>query len=215
MENLLEYGIGLERCRCPSGSDEQWWGVADHRSPEPFSASTVERVCRALGEAVTGGQIQNLIAPLKVPEPTGEERNTKWKRLFNAVAAAQNRQHDGRPLVRLVSEVMRPVRFDSPAEFEAHRTAVNERLLLSGLQVRDDGKVAQEQVAQTLAEAQHRADELRAELSRRDVHLDVLHFCRAELMQRATTSTPCSRPARASRRNFVISADGMVMALSL
>lgn len=155
-----------------------------HRSPEPFSASTVERVCRALGEAVTGGQIQNLIAPLKVPEPTGEERNTKWKRLFNAVAAAQNRQHDGRPLVRLVSEVMRPVRFDSPAEFEAHRTAVNERLLLSGLQVRDDGKVAQVQVAQTLAEAQHRADELRAELSRRDVHLDVLHFCRAELMQR-------------------------------
>lgn len=159
-------------------------GVADRRSPEPFSASTVEMVCRALGEAVTSGQIQNLISSLKVPEPTSEVRNTKWMRLFNAVPAAQNRQHDRRPPVRLVSEVMRPVRSDSPTEFEAHREAVNERLLLSGLQVRDDGKVAQVQVAQTLAEAQHRVDALRAKLSRRDVHLDVLHFCRAELMQR-------------------------------
>ncbi len=44
----------------------------------------------------------------------------------NAVAAAQNRQRDGRPLLRLVGEVMQPVRFESPQEFEAHRVAVSE-----------------------------------------------------------------------------------------
>src|ERR687898_938281 len=99
-------------------------------------------VCRALGEAVRGHQIANLIGPLKVQEGPGDESNTKWKRLFNAVAAAQNRQGDGRPLLRLVSEVMEPVRFGSPEEFEAHRVAVNERLLLSGYRVREDGKVA-------------------------------------------------------------------------
>ena len=37
--------------------------------------------------------------------------------------------------------------------------------------------------ATTIAEAQRRADDLRAELTRRDVHADVLHFCRAELLQ--------------------------------
>jgi uncharacterized protein (TIGR02391 family) len=79
---------------------------------------------------------------------------------------------------------MQPVRFSSAEDFEAHRAAVNERLLLSGLQVRDDGKVARVEAAQTLAEAQRRADALRAELVRREVHPDVLHFCRAELMQR-------------------------------
>lgn len=151
--------------------------------PPPFSASSVEMVCRALGDAVRGHQIANLIAPLKTPEPANEASGTKWKRLFNAVVAAQNRQQDGRPLLRLVAEVMQPVRFDSPAEFEGHRVAVSERLLLSGYRVREDGKVARVPAATTLSEAQQRADELRSELERREVHADVLHFCRAELLQ--------------------------------
>jgi uncharacterized protein (TIGR02391 family) len=39
------------------------------------------------------------------------------------------------------------------------------------------------QAAATVAEAQQRASDLRAELTRRDVHADVLRFCRAELLQ--------------------------------
>ena len=149
-----------------------------------FSAATIEAVCRILGDAVVGSQIPNLIAPLKAPEPRGEERNTKWKRLFNAVVVAQDRQQDGRPLLKLVGDVMQPVRFGSSHEFEACRSALNERLLLSGFQLRADGKVARVQAAPTLAEAEHRADALRAELTRRNVHPDVLHFCRVELVQR-------------------------------
>ena len=37
--------------------------------------------------------------------------------------------------------------------------------------------------AATLSEAQRRADDLRTELSRRNVHPDVLAFCRVELLQ--------------------------------
>jgi hypothetical protein len=36
-------------------------GVACQNSPPPFEASTVEMVCRALGEVVRGHQIANLI----------------------------------------------------------------------------------------------------------------------------------------------------------
>jgi uncharacterized protein (TIGR02391 family) len=60
---------------------------------------------------------------------------------------------------------------------------VNERLLLSGFEVREDGKVVTVRAARTVGEAQQRADDLRAELARRDVHPDVLAFCRAELLQ--------------------------------
>ncbi|CAN5710301.1 TIGR02391 family protein [soil metagenome] len=164
-----------------SGRDNE--RVPDPKLLPPFSASAIEMVCRALGEALRGNQIVNLIAVLKVDEDVSEVRNTKWKRLFNAVVVAQNRQGDGRPLLRLVGEVMQPVRFQLPEEFEAHRVAVSERLLLSGYQVREDGKVARVKRATTLSEAQQRADDLRAELARRDVHPDVLRFCRAELMQ--------------------------------
>jgi hypothetical protein len=78
---------------------------------------------------------------------------------------------------------MAPVRFGSAAEFEAVRTRVNERLLLSGFEVRKDGIVVTVRAARTVEEAQQRADDLRAELARRDVHPDVLAFCRAELLQ--------------------------------
>ncbi len=149
-----------------------------------FSASAVEQLCKVLADAVTGSQIPNLIAPFKVPESPGDEQNTKWMRLFNAVSARQNQQQDGKPLLRLVSEVMAPVRFRSQADFDATRALVNERLLLSGFRVVEDGKVARVRPAVTLDEAQQRTDDLRAELSRRAVHLDVLRFCRAELLQR-------------------------------
>jgi uncharacterized protein (TIGR02391 family) len=152
--------------------------------PPPFSASTIENVCRVLGEAVTGSQIPNLIALLKATETPTEQDNTKWKRLFNAVAVAQNRQHDGRPLVRLILDVMSPVRFSSPAEFEERRTLVNERLLYAGLQLQEDGTVRRAKPATTVGEAQQRADDLRAELVRRDVHPEVIRFCRVELLQR-------------------------------
>ena len=150
--------------------------------PSQFSASAIEEVCKVLADAVTGPQIPNLIASLKVPEePDGP--GTKWKRLFNAVVARQNKSQDGKALVRLVMEVMAPVRFGSAAEFEAVRTRVNERLLLSGFEVRKDGIVVTVRAARTVEEAQQRADDLRAELARRDVHPDVLAFCRAELLQ--------------------------------
>jgi uncharacterized protein (TIGR02391 family) len=149
----------------------------------PFSGSAVEEICKVLADAVTGPQIPNLIAPLKVPEEPGDGPGTKWKRLYNAVVARQNKSQDGKALIRLVMEVMAPVRFGSTAEFGAVRTRVNERLLLNGFEVRDDGKVIKAQAAKTVGEAQQRADDLRAELGRRDVHPDVLAFCRPELVQ--------------------------------
>jgi len=44
--------------------------------------------------------------------------------------------------------------------------------------VREDGKVVRAKAASTVAEAQARADDLRAELARRQVHPDVLALCR-------------------------------------
>jgi hypothetical protein len=126
-------------------------GVA-HEVP-PFPAAAIEAICRELVEPVTGAQIANLLVPLKVREAPGEQSNTKWKRLFNAVVARQNHQRDGRPLVRLITEVMQPVRFSTPEEHETHRTAVNARLFLYGYEVRDDGNVRRVPKAQTVSEA--------------------------------------------------------------
>jgi uncharacterized protein (TIGR02391 family) len=148
-----------------------------------FPAAAVEAICRELADCATGTQITNLITGLKARETAESRSGTKWKRLFNAVAEKQNQQHDGRPLIRLITEMMAPVRFGSSAEHDAHRAAVNARLLLYGYQVLDDGRVAKATAARTVSEAQQRADALKAELARREVHPDVLAFCRAELLE--------------------------------
>src|SRR5206468_5461252 len=55
-------------------------------------------------------------------------------------------------------------------------------LAFSGLAVDAAGQIYAVDRAQTLSEAQRRADELRADLTTRGVHPDVLRFCRAELV---------------------------------
>lgn len=74
------------------------------------------------------------------------------------------------------------------------------QLLLSGYQVRQDGKLERVRVAATLSEAQQRADELRAELARRNVHPDVRHFFAWSWCSR-TISTRCWKPRRAWLRS--------------
>ena len=81
---------------------------------------------------------------------------------------------------------MDPVRFLSQAQFDECRVQVNDKLLLSGLKVREDGKITRQVRATTVAEAQQRASDLRAELTGRGVHADVLRFCRAEPSSRTT-----------------------------
>lgn len=148
-----------------------------------FPATAIEAVVRELAETVTGSQIPSVIAPLKIDESGGAAGTTKWKRLFNAVVVAQNRQRDGRPLIRLIAEAMSPVRFNSVETHTQARHAVNERLILYGYEVRSDGKVATAMRAATLDEAQRRADDLGSALRDRAIHDRVLEFCRPELLQ--------------------------------
>jgi uncharacterized protein (TIGR02391 family) len=151
--------------------------------PPAFSAAAVEAVCRELGELMIGSQISNLVAPLNIPKTQEDAAGTKWKRLFNAVAYRQNKQGDGRPLIRLITEVMQPVRFKDPEQFQAGRAAVNSKLLLYGYEVLEDGRVGKAKRAETVADAQQRADVLGSELRQRNVHPRVLAFCRKELVQ--------------------------------
>lgn len=149
----------------------------------PFSSAAVEAICRELGELVIGSQIAKLLAPLKLPKSLDNTASTKWKRLYSAAAYRQNKQGDGRPLIRLITEVMEPVRFADTQQFEDGRASVNRKLLLYGYEVRKDGKVGKAKRAETVADAQQRADALGSELKQRNVHPQVLSFCRKELLQ--------------------------------
>ena len=136
-----------------------------------------------LGDAATGSEISRLLRDGRMEDRLGEGA-TKWRRLHAALAERQARDGNANGVCALVMRAMEPVRFSSdPARFEALREALNVRLAFAGLRLREDGRIVRDSKAPTLAAAEQRANALRARLRERNVHPDVLAFCRQELVQ--------------------------------
>src|SRR5205823_15048323 len=109
---------------------------------------------------------------------------SKWHRIYNAFARAQNSTHTGNFVMKFIQTALAPKRFvHNAAEFEDLRSRVNNFLAFRGWQLFENGKFGRVAEASTIGEARARADRLRAELERRKVHDDVLKFCRAELLK--------------------------------
>ncbi len=85
--------------------------------------------------------------------------------------------------MEFIRRALKPERYaKQPHRFETMRANLNLALAFCGLAVNSTGKILKTERAATLDEASRRADELRASLSVRSVHADVLRFCRAELV---------------------------------
>lgn len=73
----------------------------------PFTSQHLEAACRVLADTdhgLSGTQIGYLLQDIRVPDidPT----NTKWKRLFNALAQMQNQHQVGNHLILFMNRAM-------------------------------------------------------------------------------------------------------------
>ena len=153
--------------------------------PKPFTPGQLERVCQVLAdtnEGLTGSEIGNILGQVRVSDV--DPTNTKWKRLFNALARVQNRTRSGDRVLAFISHALEPARYQGNSmTLEERRYRVNAVLLLyDGLEFQEDGKFHKTKKASSLPEAQQRANRLRSALERRGVHRDVLHYCSAEFL---------------------------------
>ena len=150
-----------------------------------FSASVLEAVCRVLGDTVNGlkgDEIGYLLSEMKVADP--EPGITKWKRLFNALAAIQNEKQIGNYLIMFVNRAMDPVRYVSkPDLFQWRRDGLNVALSFAGYGVNERGQVIHTTRETTLEGARARAGHLRSSLEARGTHSEVFSYCRAELLE--------------------------------
>jgi uncharacterized protein (TIGR02391 family) len=133
-------------------------------------------------EGLTGTEIGQLLRRCHIEDPS--PGITKRDRLFDALRAKQERDGCANNVLAFIHTALDPVRFVSnPQRFSEFQNRLNAALAFSGYQLGEDGKLRVVTQARTLNEAQQRAGRLRAELTRRHVHHDVLSFCRAELLQ--------------------------------
>ena len=151
---------------------------------ECFTASELESICRAIADTnsgLTGNEIGQILEQSRIPDVN--PMMTKWRRLFNAFAAEQNEQNYGNHVISFLHHAMNPAKHVNAKEwYEVKRKEINLALAFHGLSLGEDGKIRRIKKATTINEAEQRADELKSKLKERDVHQDVLKFCKAELL---------------------------------
>ncbi len=151
---------------------------------EPFNAQKLEAACRVLADTqrgLTGSELGYLMQDCKVQDVTPSM--TKWKRVFNALAEAQNKHRVGNHLIMFINRALDPVSYARDKEkFEWRRSELNVVLSFSGFYVREDGKVARTTKETTLRGAREKAGVLRSKLEDRGAHAEVFNYCRAELL---------------------------------
>ena len=155
-------------------------------SVKSFEQATLQAICNVLGDTeygLTGSEIGRLLERLGIDDPT--PTRTKRYRLFNALNARQKQDGCGNQLVAFIHAAMNPVSYTKQREhYEFFRSELNVALSFAGFRLGEDGKLRRGKHAQTLTEAEERAESLQKKLKSRGVHHDVLTFCRAELLQK-------------------------------
>jgi uncharacterized protein (TIGR02391 family) len=146
-----------------------------------FSDTMVRQIGNVLEGAASHREFTALFNECKITEQGG---SPKWERITLALTFRQRQDGCGNNVVVFIQAVMNPVRFVGQASrFEEFRNRLNEVISFVGLQLGDDGTIHVATLARTLSEAAQRAGRLRKLLEQRQVHSDVLAFCREELLK--------------------------------
>ncbi len=150
-----------------------------------ISNAQLEAICKAIADTdlgLTGSEIARTLQLAGIDDV--DERNTKWKRLLNALAARANADGHAACVLSFLRHAMEPARYSGDCNtFEMRRAAVNVPLAFVGFELRADGRFARVKAAANLSEAEARAGRLRTKLEARGVHAKVFEYCRAELLE--------------------------------
>ena len=151
----------------------------------PFTPESMTAIAKVLADTetgLTGSEIGYALQQCQIEDT--DPQNTKWKRLYNAFAAFQNKEQVGNHVIVFINHAMNPASYTNQREvFEHRRDSLNPVLALCGYVLGDDGQVRKSRKANTLDDALERANRFKSQLEKRNVHADVIQFCTAEIMQ--------------------------------
>jgi uncharacterized protein (TIGR02391 family) len=149
-----------------------------------IEAHHLESVCRTIADTnvgLTGSEIQKILADCKIKDVNPDL--TKWKRLYNAFVVWQNENQCSNAILHFVQAAMQPVRYIGNEDLFTFRLfEINKRLAFIGIELLESGKFRKVQVGTTISEVEQRVNRFNHKLQQRNVHSEVLRFCKAELL---------------------------------
>lgn len=147
-----------------------------------FDVNALEQISKILGEGVTGSELTNIFQQCNISDAFGYGA-TKRRRIFQSLSLKQQSDGCGNNIVAFIQAVMAPVRFNDKQIYEGLRTSINVKLAFCGMQLREDGRITGVSAATTITEAEKRANSLKHRLQYRNIHPEIMKYCRAELLQ--------------------------------
>lgn len=149
-----------------------------------FTQPVLKVISKILGETyegLTGSEIQYLLMQSKITDI--EPDLTKWKRLYSAFANYQNIQQCSNNILSFISLALAPAKYvDNPESFSEKRNQINQQLSFIGYQFNENGKYSEIKQANTISEAQIKADNLKTKMKQRKSHSEIFKYCKAELL---------------------------------
>jgi uncharacterized protein (TIGR02391 family) len=149
-----------------------------------FDAEELTHLCQELADTnsgLTGSEIAYILKQIGVEDI--DPANTKWRRLFNALVENQNASKTGNIVMAFIAKALHPARYVGNAKlYEDKLESVNVVLAFQGLRFQNDGKFHIVQKASNLNDAVARASQMKDNLLKRNLHNELIRFCKAELI---------------------------------
>jgi uncharacterized protein (TIGR02391 family) len=147
-----------------------------------FTENQIEAISKVIGDYNSGSEISRLLSQVGIDDEN--TNTTKWRRVDFWMNQIQNTQNSPANIIKFIQVSLEPSRFYERLEqFNILREKLNAILLLTGLEVNNEGKVIRATKAKNLDEAYSRANQLKQKLIQRSIHSYVLKFCEAEYLQ--------------------------------
>ncbi|UZD37920.1 TIGR02391 family protein [Capnocytophaga ochracea] len=135
-------------------------------------------------EGLTGTEIERFLAQANISELEEDKKLSKRKRLFNALAKEQNRNQCSNQILCFIKLVLAPSRYvNNKTTFNDLLTKINQQLAFVGYELKEDGQYREVKQASTILDVQIKTDNLKEELSKRNVHSEIFKYCKQELLQ--------------------------------
>ena len=121
----------------------------------------IERIAQVFGDTsngFTGSEIEHHLSQCRIPDP--DPGMTKWKRLYNAFAAAVNSSGGSSSAVyAFIQHCFEPVQaIKNPERYNWMRSEINTVLMLIGAEIQDDGLFHIVSAAGTVSDIQKRKE---------------------------------------------------------
>lgn len=148
--------------------------------PQPV----LEGVCKILADTdkgITGSEIGLYLSQLKIKDVAAGE--TKWKRLYNALAEECNSTNSVDKIFDFIKLVLAPSRYVNKEEiFNWRLDQLNFQLAFIGLKMSSAGVIETTFRAETISDAKQRVSSLKSKLETRNAHRLIFQYCKEELL---------------------------------